>query len=536
MYMKKLFYLLVILFSCSSIGQNRIKNYEIGCYVDYNKKNINGFYDFDYEPKTSLNVSYQASENFTKGYYFDVNGVKVDGLLKYSQTDRDLKFKLKENDNEISIKADESKGYIIGVDTFSVVKNVIVIGVFGNKLSNKSEFAENMESIGGMKFYKFSGIAGNGNSYTRYIVKQSETSDFETFPSGNSKFKSLASEIFGNDSILKEYIENGKYKEEDIPSILKIYKYRRLFNKGQNIYYNSSKDETNTINESFYYSKIESIQDSVFHLSHFSKNNIKLYEGNFTSFYPHNKQGDFFFYYPNGVVRRKLNYKNNKSKNAIEYFENGKIHRVYDILEYGTIIYKEVYNEDNVSILDKNGNGIELFEDVISGKKITYEYENKKLKRVYFVESDGGLVYQLCENNTEIRKFKSFQKSIKEDLTYPLESLQKNSHGFVLVKCIVEPTGKVSELKIIKGLDAASDKAILDFLSCFKTDAYWNPGKDNGKKVKQEVILPIDFSIINSSTYRNNYYNFWFHNNFMMQQQQMMMQQQNNMIRSAGFR
>jgi len=529
--MKILFYFLAVTLCFHSFGQNLIPNYQLGNFIDYNKKNINGYYDFDYEPKISLKVSYQASENFIQGYYFDGNGIKVEGLLKYSHSDRELKFKLNEDDKEKSIRADESKGYIIGIDTFSVVKNVIVIGVLGDKLSNKSEFAENIESIGGMKFYKFTATAANGGSYAKYIVKQSENSDFVTFPSGKGKFKSLATEVFGNDIVLKEYIENGKYKEDDIPSVLKIYKYRRLFKNGQNIYYNSSRDETNNENESVYYSKIESVQDSVFHLSNFFRNNVKINDGDFTSFYPHKKQNVFSFYFPNNTVRRKLSFKNNKPKMGTDFYENGKIHRVYDILEYGTIIYKEVYNDANVNILNDNGAGNELFEDVVSGKKITYEYENKKLNSAYYTDVNGEKVYQLCENNAEIRKFNSLQKSAKENLTYPLESLHKNVHGFVLLKCIVEPSGLVSELEIIKGLDAASDKATLAFLSCFKTEAYWKPGKIDGKEVKQEIIFPIDFSIVTTSSYRNNYYNFWFLNNMMMMQQQQMMMQQQQMMR-----
>ena len=534
--MKRLFYFLVITFSCNSFGQHLIPNYQVGNFIDYNKKIINGYYDFDYEPKISLKVSYETSENFAQGYYLDVNGAKVNGLLKYSQSDRELKFKLYEKDIEKSIKADETNGYIIGIDTFSVVKNVEIIGLFGGKISKKGEFAANIESIGGKKFYKFTANGPNGNTYNSYIVKKSESSDFVTFPSSNSKFKSLAGEIFGNDAILTEYIQNGKYKADDIPSILKIYKYRKLFKNGQNIYYNVSRDETNNKDESEYYSKIKSVHDSVFNLSNFLKNNVKIYEGDFTSFYPHNKLGDFEFYYPNGAVRRKISFKNNKPKTGIEYLENGKIHRVYEILEQGSLVYREVYGDSDVNLLDNNWTGSEQFTDPILGKKITYEYENKKLKTAYFIDANGEKVYQLCENNAEIRKFNSLQKSAKEDLKYPLESLQKNVHGFILVKCIVEPSGLVSDLEISKGLDEASNKATLDFLSCFKKEAYWKPAKVDGKEVKQEIIFPVDFSILNTAIYRNNYYNFWWQNNMMMQQQQMMLQQQNNMIRSAGFR
>lgn len=535
--MKKLFYLLAITFSCSSFGQNLTTNYEIGYFVDYNKQLINGYSDFDYEPKTPLKVSYQASENFAKGYYFDTEGAKVNGLLKYSQSDRDLKFKLDEKDIEKSIKAEESKGYIIGIDTFSVVKNVTILGFFGDKLSKNSEFAANMESIGGMKFYKFSANATNGDPYVKYIVKKSETSDFVTFPSTtsgpfsvNDKFKNLTVEVFGDDSILKRDIENDKYKADDIPSLIKRYKYRKLFNKGQNIYYNSSRDETNIANEGMYYSKIESVQDSVFHLSHFFKNSVKIYDGDFTSFYPHRKQGDFLFYFPNGKIRRKVTY-NPKVKKVIDFFENEKPHRDYDVSKNGTVTYKEVYNADNVNIFDENGSGEEEFFDNNTARKITYSYEDKKLKSAYYIDVNGEKVYQLCDKNAEIKKIKDLQKLIKDSLKYPVESLQKNNHGLVLIKCIVEPSGLVSDIKVIKGLDLDCDKAVLDFLNCFRHESYWKPGKVDSELVRQEIILPIEFSIETTSCYRNNYYDYWFFQNMMIQQQMMM---QNMMRTSMG--
>ncbi|MES2240331.1 MAG: energy transducer TonB, partial [Bacteroidota bacterium] len=168
------------------------------------------------------------------------------------------------------------------------------------------------------------------------------------------------------------------------------------------------------------------------------------------------------------------------------------------------------------------GNGVESFLDSITGKKITYEYENKMLKRVYFIDSNGEKIYQLCENNAEIKKLKNLQKTLNDKLSYPLESIEKGTHGNILVKCVIEPSGLVSGISLVKGLDTDCNNALWEFLSCFKVENYWNPGKVDGKPVKQEIIFPIDFSINNeSSSYRNNY--FWFPN--MMMQQQMMMQQ-----------
>lgn len=523
--MKFLFYLLAMTFSCLSFGQNPIPNYEIGHFVDINRQLIKGYSDFDYEPEKTLDVSYVIGENFTDGYYIDNKGLKIKGLLKYSVQDRDLKFKLDKDDTEKSIVADESNGYVIGVDSFAVVKNVDIVGVFGDSPSKKVEFAEFMSKVDGISFYKFIALGANG-SYVKYVVKASGSSEFLTFPDGKGKFKKMAAEIFGSDFILKSDIEKGKYEVKDVPSLIKIFKYRKLFENNQKILYNTSWDETDNAKESSYYAKIESVKDSVFHLSYFFNNDVKIYEGDFTSFYPHKKRDTFVFYYPNGSIRKRINYVNNKPKNEIEYFLNQNIHRISkQMFTENRRIYDQVNNEQGKSILDENGNGKEVVFDLVQDREVTYEYKNNFLENIYYLEKNGDKIYQFCQKNAKLTDLKDLQKSVNNNFKYPVESIEKYNHGYAFVKCIVEPTGLVSEVKLIKGVDVACDNGIIEFLSCLKTQAFWKPGKVDGINVKQEIIIPIDFSINGFSIYKGHYNNFWqFHN--MMFQQQMMMNQQ----------
>jgi hypothetical protein len=523
--MKFLFYFLAITFSCLSFGQSPIPNYEIGYFVDLNRQLIKGYSDFDYEAENSLSVSYVSNDNFTEGFYFDKEGLKIKGVLKYSMKGRDLKFKLNKEDIEKSIKADECKGYVIGVDTFSVVKNVEIIGFFGDTTSENGEFAEIMERVSNMTFYKFVGISQKG-SYERYIVKKSDSSECLTFPNSKGKFIKMALDIFGSDLVLKAGIENGKYETGDLPSMLKIFKYRKLFEGNQKILFNASWDETNNSVESNYYAKIESVKDSVFHLSYFLNNDLKIYEGDFTSFYPHRKSGTFVFYFLNGSIRRRVNYSNNKPKNEIEYFLNNNIHRISkQMFSDDKRIYDQVNNEQGQSVFDKDGNGKEVIFDLVQGREITYEYVKHYLENIYYLDKNGEKIYQFCQKNAKLTDLKDLQKLLKDNFKYPKESIDKYNHGYALVKCIVEPTGFVSEIKLIKGIDSVCDIAITDFLSCLKTQAYWKSGKVDGIFVRQEIIIPIDFSIIGFSSFKNHYYNSWQLNHMMFQQQMMMNQQ-----------
>lgn len=274
--MKIYFYFFAFAFSCCSFGQNLTNNYEIGCFMDYDKQLINGYSDFDYEPEKSLKVSYVMQENFTDGYFIDKDGVKVNRLLKYSLTDRNLKFKSKIEDEDKSLEPDDCNGYVIGIDTICVLKNIELQGVFGDTPSERGEFAEFMEKVDGMSFYKFNAMGANA-PYIQYIVKKSDAIDYLNFPSGSGKFKKMATDIFGSDTVLKADIEKGKYKEKDIPSMIKIYKYRKLFANNKKIYFNSSWNETDNAKESSYYAKIEIVHDSIFHLGYFFNNDVKIY-------------------------------------------------------------------------------------------------------------------------------------------------------------------------------------------------------------------------------------------------------------------
>ncbi len=519
--MKKLFYLLAITFSCSSFGQNLIPNYEIGCYFDFNKQLINGYYDFDYEPEKSLDVSYVIEDNLTDGYYINSDGIKKTGFLKFNNPGYDLTFKSNKDDkNKEIIKVENCKNFVIGIDTMFVVPKNEFIG----ENFSKNVFVKFFEKVDGLKFFIYKHLQGNGYSPNRYFVQKANESGNIIFPTNANKFKKMAAEIFASDSFLKKAIEQGKFKEKDIPSMIKIYKYRQLFTKNAKIYFNSSWDETNSPKESSYYAKIESVKDSIFHLSYFFNNDVKIYEGDFTSFYPHKKRGVFVFYYPNGKIRKKVKYVDNKPKSAIEYFINGEIHRAYAIQEGEELNYAVVNNEQGESIYENdNKTGKESFNDVITGKEITYEYKDQKLKNVYYTDMNGEKVYQLCEKNAKLET-KDLQKLINDKLKYPTESVQKYNHGIALIKCIVEPTGLVSEAKLIKGFGTDCDIAINDFLLQFKSQITWKAGKVNGVNVRQEIIIPLDFSINGFSTYKNNYNNSWMLSHLMMQQ--MMMQQQ----------
>lgn len=69
-----------------------------------------------------------------------------------------------------------------------------------------------------------------------------------------------------------------------------------------------------------------------------------------------------------------------------------------------------------------------------------------------------------------------------------------NVQGKVFVKFVVEKDGKVSNAEMIRGLTAEQDKEVLRVINNLRR---FNPGMHNGKPVRVQLSIPIDFKMIN---------------------------------------
>jgi len=66
-----------------------------------------------------------------------------------------------------------------------------------------------------------------------------------------------------------------------------------------------------------------------------------------------------------------------------------------------------------------------------------------------------------------------------------------DTSGKVIVQFVINTKGKVTDIKILRGLDPDIDNEIIRIL---KNSPLWVPGKQAGKPVKQQFVLQINFS------------------------------------------
>lgn len=512
--------LVSLCFVCLGAYAQSGNNYHaVGLYYDFGQKITDAYNDINYEPEKVVKFSIKEGEEYTQGYYFDLNNHKLKGYLQYGPSNPTI-FWFKESiaGEKQKVKAKDCLGYVIGTDSFTVIQNFEIERKIGSTRITEKEFAEVIDQFDNMAFYKHTNMDLN-QPLTTYLMKR-DTGAYISFPKTRNGFKEVAAAQFGDYPSLIDRIQSGELKNADFPTVLKLYKYKRYYDKNRRIFYNQSGDETDDTTHASYYSVIHSVKDSVFHMSYHAKKGLKLYEGQYTSFFPHRNTGDFTWYYPNGAKRKVLNYVFGKPTITTTYFNNGEIHYVYKDTEEGPV-FRKVLSPEGKMLISNLGHGIETFYDSIAGKQLTCIFEAFKMKSVYYTDAKNRRVYRLCEKNANLKDRLGLERSINDIWTYPERSINDGSHGIALVKCIVEPDGLVSNIQLLKGVDGPINSVLNQIFSDFKREPKWRPGKIGGEEVPQEVIIPVDCFVQSFSWYRSNYYNNSFFMRQMMQQNMM---------------
>ena len=84
------------------------------------------------------------------------------------------------------------------------------------------------------------------------------------------------------------------------------------------------------------------------------------------------------------------------------------------------------------------------------------------------------------------------QKWIRENIHYPLLAIENGIEGRVFVQVVVERDGSISNIKVVRSVDASLDKEAVRVISKMPK---WKPGKQRGKAVRVSYTLPIVFQL-----------------------------------------
>ena len=79
---------------------------------------------------------------------------------------------------------------------------------------------------------------------------------------------------------------------------------------------------------------------------------------------------------------------------------------------------------------------------------------------------------------------------IGKNMKYPNKAKEANVHGKVYVQFVVEEDGKLSNIKVIRGIGSGCDE---EAMRVVKMMPKWIPGEQRGKKIKVKFNLPFNF-------------------------------------------
>lgn len=87
------------------------------------------------------------------------------------------------------------------------------------------------------------------------------------------------------------------------------------------------------------------------------------------------------------------------------------------------------------------------------------------------------------------------QKWIAKNVKYPVLAMENGIQGKVYIQFVIEKDGSITDVKVIRGVDASLDKEAVRVVQSMPK---WKPGKQRGKAVRVSYTLPINFQLSNS--------------------------------------
>jgi len=87
----------------------------------------------------------------------------------------------------------------------------------------------------------------------------------------------------------------------------------------------------------------------------------------------------------------------------------------------------------------------------------------------------------------------ALNKFLHDKLNYPVTAQETQTQGVVYIGFVVRSNGKLTDIKVIKGIGYGLDEESLRVVELMP---YWIPGEDNGKTVSVYHLLPVKFQLI----------------------------------------
>ncbi|MCX7987393.1 MAG: energy transducer TonB [Bacteroidales bacterium] len=117
----------------------------------------------------------------------------------------------------------------------------------------------------------------------------------------------------------------------------------------------------------------------------------------------------------------------------------------------------------------------------------------QKQEKETIIEDDGPAFVVVEENATfQGGDINSFRIWVQQNIVYPTAAAEAGISGKVIVQFAVNSRGQVVDVKVLRGVHPELDK---EAVRCILSSPRWSPGKQGGKAVKQQFVIPIVFTL-----------------------------------------
>lgn len=107
---------------------------------------------------------------------------------------------------------------------------------------------------------------------------------------------------------------------------------------------------------------------------------------------------------------------------------------------------------------------------------------------------EEAIPFQLVENKPKFRggDANEFSKWVNQRLVYPEIAKENGVQGRVVLQFTVNADGSVSNVKVLRGIDASLDKEAVRVVS---SSPKWEPGRQRDRAVKVTYTFPVVFQL-----------------------------------------
>lgn len=103
-------------------------------------------------------------------------------------------------------------------------------------------------------------------------------------------------------------------------------------------------------------------------------------------------------------------------------------------------------------------------------------------------------VFAIVEHEPEFPGgMEGLTKYLAKTIRYPESARNNNIHGKVFVTFVVEKNGRLSNIKIMRGIGGGCDEEAVRLIA---GSPKWSPGTQNGQPVRAQFTIPINFAYI----------------------------------------